>query len=557
MIRAVTALALSLILVSGCATPPGAVQAPVTSDSASASFAPLASLLADAPEAIRFALHQEWHRTNRLPLARPVDGTTTLITLVAQAESPVLQPDDQFEQVLAVVRGIDVPVRLAYAEALSGYLTATDFPCSQPVFTRYFQDRFGTAAPSPTCPRQIPFSLLTRYGESKLVLVDPARVQDIHLLFAGNSDSLASRFGHVALRLVVCPEFVPRGQSCDAFLRDHLVLGFRANVDELSLSLWKGLTGGYQAHLYASGFMDVYQEYAIDEFREVYSLPLQLTVEQRTQMVRELSELHWRFAGPYQFINRNCGTLLQDVLRMLWPEFASHPALQSTRWRPDWFFQNLGTTDIVRAESLASLEAAEREGYFFPSTKPYYEKAVAVVSNAMQDPGFSSLEEFLAIPPPVRQLRREADAGFLQRLRVDTYLRDAQLMLEEYAMSRSERRIITAMGHYLHDAQILPQMTALQQSLAPEHWTLLDECLLKPISNRATPTRGTDGIPLQLTQQPTATSHELCTSPDSVARLRETMARFIDRDADDFQHVQELFDYYSASIDNVLALKLL
>src|SRR5690606_31954573 len=208
-----------------------------------------------------------------------------------------------------------------------------------------------------------------------------------------------------------------------------LVLGYRANVDELSLSIWKGLTGGYKAHLYASTFMDVYQEYAIDEFREVYSLPLQLSAEQRTQMVRELAEVHWRFSGPYQFINRNCGTMLQDALRVLWPEFARHPALQSARWRPDWFFENLSTTDIVRGDSLASLEAAERQGYFFPNTKSYYEKAVAVVSSAMQDPGFSTLEEFLAIPPPVRHLQREADAGFLQRLRLDTYLRDAQLML--------------------------------------------------------------------------------------------------------------------------------
>src|SRR5690606_38336613 len=137
MIRAITALGLSLILVSGCATPPGAIQAPVNLNAASASFEPLASLLADAPDVVRAALLQEWQRTQGLPQASPVDATR-LTSLIEQAEQPSLQPDRRFEQVLAVVQGEDAPVRTAFAEALSRYLLTADFACSQPVFARYF-----------------------------------------------------------------------------------------------------------------------------------------------------------------------------------------------------------------------------------------------------------------------------------------------------------------------------------------------------------------------------------------------------------------------------------
>src|SRR5690606_26319280 len=105
MIRSIIALGLSLILVTGCATSPGAVQAPRNPDAAS--FEPFASLLADAPDAVRAALHQEWQRT---PQASPVDATSTLAALIEQAEQPSLQPDRRFEQVLAVVQGEDAPI---------------------------------------------------------------------------------------------------------------------------------------------------------------------------------------------------------------------------------------------------------------------------------------------------------------------------------------------------------------------------------------------------------------------------------------------------------------
>src|SRR5690606_16392795 len=142
MIRAITALGLSLILVSGCATPPGAIQAPVNLNAASASFEPLASLLADAPDGVGVALLQVWQRTQGLPQASPVDATR-LTSLLEQAEQPSLQAARRFEQVLAVVQGEDAPVRTAFAEALSRYYHTDEFDCRQPVHASYCRAIYG------------------------------------------------------------------------------------------------------------------------------------------------------------------------------------------------------------------------------------------------------------------------------------------------------------------------------------------------------------------------------------------------------------------------------
>lgn len=463
--------------------------------------------------------------------------------------------DANFEELHAAVEGDATDAEESFRAAVIGYHSQPDFHCRQPVYGRYFDLRYGAETSVEHCKPQVPFLILKSDGDPEVLWLDVRRVQSVHLLFAGKSDQLASRFGHVAIRLIVCPVEVETSEPCDVFLREHLVLGYQANVDELSLDLWKALTGGYRAYLYAHPFMDIYREYAISEFRDVYSLPLEMTAPRREALVRGLSELHWRFAGGYKFFTRNCGTLLQDALRVLWPAYAHEPALASTRMRPDSFFERLRSTSLVRSEALFELESAERNGYFFSSTKEYYEEAATVVVSALSEPTFHNLESFLDLLPETRKHLRERDGGFLKRLNSDSRLREAQLMIEEYAVLRSERELMAAIGHYMQEHGIEERIAALAGQITAEQWQILQECLVKPIRSRGKPPRSHEGIPQTLAAGEISTTTSLCSSESGRRSLRDLSGLIIEKDSDDYRRVRALFAYYNGSIDNVLALK--
>lgn len=258
----------------------------------------------------------------------PQEPRAVLIDILTRTGNSYLLSDGEFARVNAIVTG-EGRQRQSYATALANYLTLPDFVCQQPVYGRYFQGRYGASPVAKPCPEEVPFSVLTQDEGAQIVWLDPRRVKSIHLLFAGKSRSMASRFGHVALRLVVCPEGKATEADCDSNLFEHVVLGFRAHIDELSLDTLKALSGDYKTYLFANRFMDVYQEYAIDEFREIYSLPLRMDDAQRETMVRELAEIHWSYAGSYNFFTRNCATILQKALRATWRELAMHEGMGS------------------------------------------------------------------------------------------------------------------------------------------------------------------------------------------------------------------------------------
>lgn len=462
-----------------------------------------------------------------------------------------LAPDPAFERIHQMISGKSEDSAAAFRQALADYLLEPDFHCRQPILARYFSNRYP--APDPVeCTEAVPFSVLNRYISPSVIWLEPERVQEIHLLFAGKSGNLASRFGHVALRLVICPRQMSPGQSCDPYLKEHLVLGYRANVDELSISMSKALWGGYKAYLYANPFLDVYREYAIDEFRELYSLPLRLEAGQRRQMVRELSELHWRFSADYRFFSRNCATLLQEALQLLWPDYAH--AVREIRRRPDRFFGQARQSPLTAHESLADLARAERNGHYFPSTRHYYDKALDVVRQSSGPLAVESLEAYLQLHPSARAGAIQ-DAAYRQRLRQDAHLRGAQLVLEEYAVSRSEREVAALMIDYLRERDALERVLAMRAQLDEPRWTLLERCVLQPVKELAMPQRDSRGIPSRLELPPQdADEPYFCLQAENTAVLRGVLDQVIDRDEPAFLRIRAMFDYHQASRDNVAAL---
>jgi len=208
--------------------------------------------LLDAPpdlfRAIKQAVEVRLQSKNKAVTATPAvsrPSREVLLDVLTHSQDQALIPDDEFVSLRNVVIGVQREQEQPYAAALASYLTQSDFSCQQPLYGRYFQRRYSAEPTEYQCPAEVPFSVLTRYDGATNVWLDPKRVKSIHLLFAGMSESLASRFGHLALRLVVCPEGKTSASECDANLFEHLVLGYQAHIDELSLNTLKALNGDY------------------------------------------------------------------------------------------------------------------------------------------------------------------------------------------------------------------------------------------------------------------------------------------------------------------------
>src|SRR3546814_3856744 len=93
-----------------------------------------------------------------------------------------------------------------------------------------------------------------------------------------------SRWGHSMLRLVVCAPGRPRGPDCRLDLQYHLVLSFRAFVDDVQVSSWRGLTGSYPSRLYLLPLQQVVDEYTRVELRGLQSIPLRRSEEHTSEL---------------------------------------------------------------------------------------------------------------------------------------------------------------------------------------------------------------------------------------------------------------------------------
>jgi len=554
------ALILAALLCAGCASIANRITdemvAPIPADC----WRKLQRELLDSPDGLHRAITREGEARllqagmENMPRAgEPETSSELLLDLLAHTRDQALRPDQEFTALQGVVSGTQIQAQ-PFAAALAGFLTQPDFGCREPLYGNYFQRRYAGGKGEP-CSGPVPFAVLGRYDGATNVWLDPRRVSSIHILFAGKSPSPASRFGHLALRLVICPEGKSSSAECDANLSEHLVLGFQAHVDDLFLNTFKALNGNYKSYLFANRFMDVYQEYTMGEFRELYSLPLSLDMAQREALVRDLADIHWRFAGSYNFFTRNCATLLQDALRVSWPAYAASDEMKSGFLRPDSLFETLKTTTLAESGRLESLEVAEREGYYFSSTREFYQRALTEVRAGMQAPGFSNIEEYLQIDPAKRRENRATDLQFLVRLRADEHLREAQIMLEEYAMLRGERLLMLEGAKYFEEQDFLAKSDSILSQLDAEHAKVFDDCLLSPFRQHANPIRRLSGIPTKADIPTIPNPASTCQSKKNHQLLYEAIEGIRDAQSDQWEKLKAASRYISESLTNLKLLK--
>ena len=196
----------------------------------------------------------------------------------------------------------------AFAVNLEWYLLDPQYRCRRPALAAWYRQQLGPVPlPELACSAALPLLVAgTDAAQLELETLDPARVYAVDYLLAGSGDAAMSRFGHAMLRLVVCaPGRVP-GPRCRMDLAYHRVLSFRAFVNDVQISNWRGLSGAYPARLFVLPLDQVIDEYTRIELRDLQAWPLALSPTQIGALLQLAARTHWSYDGRYRFIGNNC-----------------------------------------------------------------------------------------------------------------------------------------------------------------------------------------------------------------------------------------------------------
>lgn len=311
------------------------------------------------------------------------------------------------------------------------YLGDADYACRRPALARWFDARLGLSPPDPGCPPTLPFLLASPEDDSPLLQLDPARVYEVDYLLAEGNDAAMSRWGHSMLRLVVCAPGRAPGPQCRLDLGEQLVLSFRAFVDDVQVSSWRGLTGAYPSRLFVLPLTQVVAEYTEVELRGLRSIPLHLSRDEIAQLLQRAALVHWSYDGRYAFIGNNCAVETARLLQAGVPRLAQTKLMSIT---PTGLLRRLQRNGVADRAALADRREAIRLGYYFEASDAHQQLLYAVARDALVLP-WSTAGDWLALPAARRMpyfasadLRSAAALLVLEQLalrRIDASARDA------------------------------------------------------------------------------------------------------------------------------------
>ncbi|WP_133498755.1 DUF4105 domain-containing protein [Cognatilysobacter terrigena] len=323
---------------------------------------------------------------------------------------------------------------------LEHFVLDADYACRRPALARWFAARTGATVHANDCatPTFVQARSDGAADPSSLLALDPSRVYAIDYLIAGADRQPMSRWGHSMLRLVVCAPGRAVGPDCRLDIAWHVVLSFRAFVDDVQLSSWRGLAGGYPSRLFALPMPQVIDEYTKVELRDLTSIPLKLSRQEIASLMERAAQVHWSYDGRYRFVTRNCAvetwTLLHDGV----PRLAS---LDLSSLTPTGLQSRLVRAGVADMSVLADIDEARRLGYRFDSQGQHYAELFAVATSTLPLPA-RDVVSWLDLPASRRT--EWLDRGDLKQTA-------ALLVIETAALRRAELRATDALKRRLLD----------------------------------------------------------------------------------------------------------
>lgn len=305
------------------------------------------------------------------------------------------------------------------------FLLDPAYACRRPGLYEYYKQHFGWApAAHQQCPSYYPYlNAGNDFAREPLGKLDPERVYEVDYLLAEANQNLVSRWGHSMLRLVICKPGRPRGPGCRLDLDQHLVLSYRAFVNDLQLSSWDGLTGAYPSRLFVLPLGQVIDEYTKTELRSLASVPLRLTREQIDGLVRHAAEMHWSYDGNYYFLSNNCAV---ENLKLLRAGTNDTRLIGLDSIMPNGLLEVLKGRGLADTQVLDDPKEALRLGYRFDSYRDRYQAMFDILRKQLPVPQ-ADVESWLDTPATERRTWLD---------RADLRTSAALLLLEQAGMRR-------------------------------------------------------------------------------------------------------------------------
>ncbi|MCY1398679.1 hypothetical protein D9M71_137150 [compost metagenome] len=340
------------------------------------------------------------------------------------------------------------------------FLLDPSFACRRPALQSYLKEHFDWAPEHPACPQALPFlNAGNDFAKAPLGEIDPERVYAVDYLLAEANQNWVSRWGHSMLRLVICAPGRPRGPDCRLDLDQHLVLSYRAFVNDVQLSSWDGLTGAYPSRLFVLPLAQVIDEYTKTELRSLASIPLKFERNELESLVRQAAEMHWSYDGNYYFLSNNCAV---ETLKLLRSGTANPRLADLDSIVPNGLLEVLQGRGLADVSVLDDPREALRLGYRFDSYRDRYQAMFLVLKQQLPIPQ-DSVEAWLD------QSAKQRQQWFTQ---ADLRTSAALLLLEQASLRKQlllaqdevKQRYLT--GRAANDASVAKANGTLQQILA-------------------------------------------------------------------------------------------
>jgi hypothetical protein len=149
--------------------------------------------------------------------------------------------------------------------------------------------------------------------------IDPAEVDHIELLYATPvASSAVNLAGHILLLIQKKGEGDVQGISkCISFVAN--VYHYGKTKDTGLLFMFRGVFGAYPSMIQEETFAEVVTRAKVIEKRHIYRIKLVLSQPEIEYLIMRMWEMRNTYSTPYLFFNRNCGTLIVDLVNEVFP----------------------------------------------------------------------------------------------------------------------------------------------------------------------------------------------------------------------------------------------
>ena len=286
----------------------------------------------------------------------------------------------------------------AFAVNLEYYVLDENYRCASPAWSDFFDREFAltrNGSDADACEAYQSILLSSHVASDNLqraVDLDPDHIYEIHYLHAAAGKGIASRWGHAMFRVVMCAPYQNVGRECLENPADDLVLSYRANVADVTLNYVRGLFGSYPSQLFVYELPEIIKEYTRGEFRDLISIPLELSDEEIRRFVSVTLGRYWTYQGKYYFFWNHCGTETVTHLGATLPADAVRGVSSLT---PRRLLRSLPKSGLADRDNFERIVGSTSPGaYFFPSKEADYVAAFEALRQYVLYP-FDTFEEFL------------------------------------------------------------------------------------------------------------------------------------------------------------------